>query len=201
MVQCAATISKAHTATIGVVTALPQRLLFTSEVHVACCHMHNVSGAAPVLLPFSEVGEGPTSSSEGGSSTYEVRPPKSFHLVPSWFHPQVPLFTRPTNSYFVFAQLSYHISLRPVSHPPMLDFQAQLSPKGVSHHFHHNIFPLAPSFSLAFWILRESWLLRSAVTTPNMEYIIAHRGGCTAMHAWCLGRLSPLSTVNGAFLE
>ena len=34
---------------LGVVTALPQRLLFTSEVHVACCDMHNGSGAAPVL--------------------------------------------------------------------------------------------------------------------------------------------------------
>ena len=34
---------------LGVVTTLPQRLLFTSEVHVACCDMHNRSGAAPVL--------------------------------------------------------------------------------------------------------------------------------------------------------
>ena len=97
----------------------------------------------------------------------EVRPPKSFHLVPLWFHPQLLLFTRPANSYFVFAQLSYHISLGLVIRPLMLDFQARLSPKGASHHFHHNIFPLAPSFSLAFWILGESWLLGSAVTTPN----------------------------------
>ena len=34
---------------LGVVTALLQRLLFTSEVHVACSDMHNGSGAAPVL--------------------------------------------------------------------------------------------------------------------------------------------------------
>ena len=34
---------------LGVVTALLQRLLFTSVVHVACCDMHNGSGAAPIL--------------------------------------------------------------------------------------------------------------------------------------------------------
>ena len=84
---------------IGVVTALLQRLLFTSVVHVACCDMHNGSDTTPVLRCW----EGSTFSSAGGSSTFEVRPPKSFHLVPSWFYPQVLLFTRLANSYFVFS--------------------------------------------------------------------------------------------------
>ena len=34
---------------LGVVTTLPQRLLFTSVVHVACYDMHNGSSVAPVL--------------------------------------------------------------------------------------------------------------------------------------------------------
>ena len=132
--------------------------------------MHNGSGVAPVLRCW------------GGSnfllcrwkfnlrgSTSKVFSLGALVVSPSSasFHPSCQFLLRFLTQSL---QLSNHISPRPIIHSPILDFQARLSPKGASHHFHHNIFPLAPSFSLAFWILGESWLLKSAVTTPIVYY-------------------------------
>ena len=133
--------------------------------------MHNGSGAAPVLRGW----EGPTSSSEGGSSTSEVQPPKSFYLVPSWFHPKC-LFSLVLPIPTSFSRSSSFCqspdSPRPLSYPPMLSSDVGLaSPtlsKRASHHFHLNIFPLAPSFE-------ESWLLGSAVTTPIKQLTIEQK--------------------------
>ena len=105
--------------------------------------------------------------------TSEVQPPRSFHFVPSWFHPQMPLFTHLAKSYSscqfllcfrgLVQQHNFTASSNPTSE---VGLPTRFPPKEASQHFHQHIFPLAPTFSLIFSILRESWLLRSAVTTP-----------------------------------
>ena len=112
--------------------ALPQRLLFTSVVHMACCDMHNRSGAAPVL-------QGWKGSNfllrrwkfDLRGSTSEVFSLHAFVVSPSStsFHSSCQFLLHFRGH---LRSLSYHISLGPANHPLMLDFQPDSLQKG--HH-------------------------------------------------------------------
>ena len=116
---------------LGVVTALPQRLLFTSEVHVVCCDLYSRSGVENVLRGW------------GGLNfllrrwKFNLRGLFTSYLrgftCKCFFSLVLPNLTRPTNSYFVFEVLfSNTISPCPVTQPPRLDFQPD-SPQKESH--------------------------------------------------------------------
>ena len=106
--------------TIGVVMALPQRLLFISEVHVACCDMHNGGGIALVLQGWGESNFFLQRwKFDLRGSTSEVFSLGAFGVSPTSasFHSSCQFLLRFLTQSL---QLSYHISPHPVSHPPML---------------------------------------------------------------------------------
>ena len=133
---------------------------------MACCDLHNGSGAAPVLQGW------------GGSnfllrrwkfdlrgSTSEVFSLSAFvvSLASTSFHSSCQFLLRFRGHVRFVMQHNFTTSSNPSSE---VGLPTRFSPKGASQHFHQHIFPLAPTFSPTFSILRESWLLRSAVTTP-----------------------------------
>ena len=132
---------------------------------MACRDLHNGSGAENVLRGW------------GGlnfllrrwrfdlrGSTSEVFPLRAFVVSPASapFHSSCQFLLRFRGLNFLLSNTNSPSS---VTRSPRLDFQPD-SPKRASQHFHQHIFPLAPTFSQKISILGESWLLRSAVTTP-----------------------------------
>ena len=142
-------------------------------VHLRSWHAVICTTEEVAQLPFSDVGRVQLSPLQ-----VEVRPPR-FNLQSLFTWCLLGFTLKCLFSLVLPIPTSFSQAVTPAQLP---HFTASSKPssdvglpsptlsKGASHHFHHNIFPLAPSFSLAFWILGESWLLGSAVTTPNITW-------------------------------